>query len=245
MEPCDSSFGVNGTVTTDLHGREYGSAVKIQPDGKILVAGYTNASGLYKFFVIRYSSTGTIDSSFGTNGVATTSFDSGSTDYCTTMAVYNNKILLGGSTNANDTSAFALAQFNMDGTLDNSFGKNGKTTTTFVSKTSAAALVVQSDGKIVMAGTTTVRFKGSDLRSLALARYNGSSNNVADTTVKNVSVCFTNLPYTYNGKNYDSSGTYFTHLTGIGGADSVIKLILTVLSPGFTARLTTKPSGYL
>lgn len=235
----DSSFGVNGIVTTDLNGSEFANAVKIQPDGKIVIAGTTNVSGSTKFLAIRYLSNGTIDNSFGTNGVATTSFGSGSADNCTALAIYNNRILLGGYTNANDTTAFALAQFNMNGTLDNSFGTNGKTTTTFGSATSAAALVVQSDGKILMAGTTTVRFKGSDLRSLALARYNGSSNNVADTTVKNVSVCFTNLPYTYNGKNYDSSGTYFTHLTGVGGADSVIKLILTVLSPGFTAKLTT------
>ena len=239
----DSSFGVNGIAVTDLHGDEYASAVKILPDGKIVAAGTTtDSSGINKFFAVRYLANGKIDKSFGTKGTVITGFDSPST-FCNAMEVYNNKIVLGGSTYVDGNSDFALVQYNMNGTLDKSFGTNGKVTTDFGKDEFAYAMVVENNGKIVLGGYTTLynsNPKNPVSYAVALARYNGSA---ADSTTDSVSVCYANLPYVLNGNSYDTSGTYLVYFTATNGSVSVVKLLLTILSPGFKATLVASDTS--
>jgi hypothetical protein len=69
---------------------------------------------------------------------------------------------------SNSNSDFALARYNADGSLDSSFGNNGKLTTDFDGQQdSARALAIQPDNKIVLVGTTSTNI-GS---SFALSRY--------------------------------------------------------------------------
>ena len=76
----DSTFGINGFIETDINqGIDLGQSVKIQPDGKIVVGGYTldtsPATNSDTLILVRYTSTGLLDSTFGINGIVNNSFN--------------------------------------------------------------------------------------------------------------------------------------------------------------------------
>ena len=76
----DLSFGNNGKVTTTFGGiSDQGLGSVVQPDGKIVVVGFSNASGNNNFALARYNPDGSLDSSFGTNGLIITNFGAGIT----------------------------------------------------------------------------------------------------------------------------------------------------------------------
>src|SRR5262245_33211210 len=165
----DPRFGNAGVATTDFAQTEdYAYAVAMQTDGKIVVSGQ---SGIYPDLhsaLVRYNRNGSLDSTFGTSGKVTVTFDSTS-DYLDAVALQSDgKIVATGSTN----TAFLLARFNADGSLDQAFGINGSIETTFGDQTAAAkAIVVQADGKIVAVGVSGAG-SYSELNDFALSRYN-------------------------------------------------------------------------
>src|SRR5262245_31560230 len=169
----DTTFGPNhnGRVLTDFGpgGDDDASAVAIQPDGKIVVAGFSEAmSGALNFGVARYGPDGNLDPSFGTGGKVTTSFSNSAdeSDQAFAVAVQGDgAIVVAGTSNGTN---FALARYTAQGALDPSFS-GGKVTTTFGGEfDQASALAIQPDGKIVAAGFSTAN--GSS--DFALARYN-------------------------------------------------------------------------
>lgn len=119
---------------------------------------------------------GTLDSAFGTAGIVTTDFNSGP-DAIHAMALQTNgKIVVAGQTYASETTSFdfAVARYNTDGTLDTSFGGTGKVVLDFAGLVDIAnALVIQSDGKIVVGGYARTTGNSS---ALALARFDSSGN---------------------------------------------------------------------
>src|SRR3954468_327865 len=124
----DSLFGTNGTVVRNIfNSDDYGFAVAVQSDGKVLVAGRASngVSGGSDFAVARFNSNGSLDTSFGMNGIATTDLGSLS-DSAYAMAIQSDgKIVLAGET-TRSTTDFALVRYNANGTLDTSFGGTGK-----------------------------------------------------------------------------------------------------------------------
>jgi uncharacterized delta-60 repeat protein len=161
----DPGFGTAGKVTTNFGGTELALAVALQPDGKIVVAGRSNASGNFDFLVARFTPSGSLDSSFGTGGRATTDFSGGSVDRAFGLALQaDGKIVVAGDSDAN----FAVARYNPDGSLDATFGAGGKLITTFGGADQASSLGIQPDGKIVVAGHTDT----GTSTDLAVARYN-------------------------------------------------------------------------
>ena len=119
-------------------------------------------------------SPGDLDSSFGIGGKVTSSF-TGFGDNANAIAIQaDGKIVAAGSTRTNNSDGntdFALARYNVDGTLDTTFGLAGKVSTEFstsVDVEEARGIALQSDGKIVVAGH---RATGQG-DSFALARYN-------------------------------------------------------------------------
>src|SRR5207249_5339824 len=68
----DPTFGIGGKVTTGIGTDDYGYAVAIQADGKLVVAGETNNGINYDFALVRYNTNGTLDATFGTGGKVTT-----------------------------------------------------------------------------------------------------------------------------------------------------------------------------
>lgn len=147
----DLTFGDGGLVITDIDGSHTGAEdVAIQADGKILVAGDLG----WDFALARYNPDGTLDTGFGADGQVTTDFGASHDEAYGVVIQTDGKILVAGASYVPSTGwDFALARYNSDGTLDNSFGTDGKVTTDFTaSGDSAEELVIQDDGKIVVAG---------------------------------------------------------------------------------------------
>jgi uncharacterized delta-60 repeat protein len=191
LEPdgtMDTSFGTGGMVTIDIgatdpntglpiHTYDSASGVAIQSDGEIVVSGTTivppsNPNGYSddNFAVTRLNPDGSIDTSFGTNGRSSANFPvvnpspyftSTSYDTATSLALApDGKIVVEGSTLSdflNEFDDFAVARFNTDGSLDSSFGTGGLVYQDLNQANpgtidDAYALLVQTDGKIVLGG---------------------------------------------------------------------------------------------
>lgn len=172
----DTSFGTDGKVTTEigdsflcLEPLARALAIKVQSDDKVIASGLTHHGSTYDFALARYSTTGTLDATFGDDGIVITDFSS-TTDEGADMAIQSDgKIIVAGISNSN----FALARYNSDGSLDTTFGGDGKVTTDFSGATdSAKSVKIQSDGKIVVAG---ISHNGSN-NDFALARYNSDGS---------------------------------------------------------------------
>jgi uncharacterized delta-60 repeat protein len=163
----DTTFGSNGKVTTDF-GNGSSSDIRtiaLQPDGKIIVAGRINSD----FAIARYNSDGSLDATFDTNGIVTTSFSSPAA-FCYALTLQPDGKIVAAGENQNGTShEFALARYNGDGSLDATFDTDGRVTTAIGNIWSVGrAIALQSDGKIMVAGSSVIGI-GSDF---ALARYN-------------------------------------------------------------------------
>jgi uncharacterized delta-60 repeat protein len=176
----DTTFSTDGKLTTDISGgSNSASALAIQSDGKIVVAGYVTVAGnsgsSNDFALARYTTTGDLDTTFDTDGIVTTAIGS-SSDEAYALAIQNDgKIVAAGFTVAGDgTADFALTRYTTTGILDNSFYAGGKVTTAISAGNDyATALAIQTDGKIVASG-----FGGSN--NFALARY--TTNGFLDST---------------------------------------------------------------
>ena len=162
----DSTFGRNGKVLTSIIAR-FGSVVEavasvIQKDGKIICVG--DGSGYVA--MVRYNQDGTIDSTFGNNGIDTSFLGGvGMSVNLTTSG----KIVVTGTFGAAPQEYFLIAQYKANGVLDSSFGKNGSVITSFGNVGEAVTSVIQPDGKIVAGGLAEV----SDPEyKCAIARYN-------------------------------------------------------------------------
>ena len=163
----DSLFGINGVVTTNstINENYYGRAGALQADGKIIVIGNTSNSSFFR--MIRYNTNGKIDSSFGQNGVAVTTPGIGY-EYAEDIKIQGDgKIIVGGTfSDSAGASAFGLILFKTNGTVDSSFGKNGKIIShaghfiTYIgakyygqySDEAATTVHIQTDGKILIGG---------------------------------------------------------------------------------------------
>jgi uncharacterized delta-60 repeat protein len=163
-----SPTGTAGTVTTDFGSLEDASAVAIQPDGKIVVAGSAGVEAESEsgqdFALVRYTPEGSLDLSFGTGGRVTTDFG-GKIESAEGIAVLRDgKIVVVVST-GNDLgdgrfeSAFAVARYAANGSPDRSFGNEGKVITSFgLGDDVASDVALQADGKIVVAGSSNNGF---------------------------------------------------------------------------------------
>jgi uncharacterized delta-60 repeat protein len=157
----DSGFGSEGIVVGPS-GQAYSMA--LQPDGKILLAGW-GANGNFGFFMVRFLADGSLDTTFGSHGIA-----SGPAGAAVGIALQpDGRIVLAGN-DAGDR--FVLARFDAAGSLDPSFGTNGVVRTRIGEGSSgASSVVVQPDGKIVAAGEAGTGRSEPPYRTIALARY--------------------------------------------------------------------------
>jgi len=182
----DTTFGRGGKVRTDFPGlAAVPSSVVIQPDGKIVVAGgaFPLFTFLGDFKVVRYNPNGSLDRSFGSGGIVTTTFPEGS--YAFDVALQpDGKIIAAGTVfvdfNPGDISDtdFALARYNSDGSLDTTFGNGGTVMTDFFGfEDDVFSVLIQPDGKIVAVGSAN---NPATYYDFAAARY--LSNGAIDTT---------------------------------------------------------------
>ena len=176
----DNTFNADGVVWTDFAGTSnYGEAIAVQADGKVLSAGHHYNSG--DFTLVRYTVNGNLDTSFDTDGKKLIDFGSDTVVKAYSVALQvDGKILLAGNTNnnSNGNSDLVLARLNVDGSLDSTFSDDGKLVVAIgIGNDFARSMILQPDGKIITAGSTLniygtfdaliVRFNNQDFTGLA------------------------------------------------------------------------------
>lgn len=146
----DSSFGINGIAVPFLENDEHRvMAMKLQPDEKIVVVGYTTTD----FLLARYKTDGHPDSSFGTNGYVTRHAGWFYDILQEVELQPDGKIIAAGVLYEDMHYVFAALRYNADGTPDSSLGGNGLVTIQAnMSHSECRGLAVQPDGKILLAG---------------------------------------------------------------------------------------------
>jgi uncharacterized delta-60 repeat protein len=178
----DSGFGNGGLVTTDFFGqKDSPRTVRILPGGKLLVTGVTVvAQNTQSFAMARYNANGTLDAGFGNGGKVTTGFAGGTVGGGAAALQADGRIILAGAFSPfpldSATTDVALARYTADGELDSTFGAGGRVTTDILGFFDAAAAVaVQADDKIVVAGSTTAN-QDSQSTDGAVVRYLSSQS---------------------------------------------------------------------
>ena len=172
----DPSFGAGGIVTTPFFGKgAVADAVAVQPDGKIVVAGFADqASGFNSDFALaRYDSDGTLDASFDGDGIVTTDLR-GQDDNITGLVIQPDGKIVAVGTAGED---IALARYTTDGKLDPKFGNGGSKTTDLGFVDVANGVALTASGQILLAGYTIGAKLNNDF---LLERYN--TNGTLDTT---------------------------------------------------------------
>ncbi len=175
----DTSFSGDGKVMTPIGSFwEEAKSVVVQSDGKIVAAGYYESGGSgYNVAVARYNTDGSLDTSFAGDGIQTTSIGS-SHDIGNAVAIQSDgKIVVAGETDTPSGADFAVLRYNTDGSLDTSFSGDGIQTTDFTTLDFPGSVAIQSDGKIVVAGSAGTGIGAFDF---AVARYNTDGS--LDTT---------------------------------------------------------------
>ena len=142
-------------VTTPIGpGNDVGTALAIQTDGKIVLAGYSSNGADDQFAVARYNTNFTLDRSFDFDGVVTTNISAGQ-DRAEAMALQTDgKIVVAGHRNSGGgNDDFALVRYNTDGSLDTLFNVTGIVSTAITGgNDEIEGVAIQSDGKFVVAG---------------------------------------------------------------------------------------------
>ena len=192
----DTAFGTahNGIVTTAIGASDDEvHAIAIQPDGKLIAAGFTgipNPSQLSTenlFALVRYNADGTLDPSFGKNGIVTTTIGDNDDEIFALAVQSTGRVIAAGFTGSgsggNIRKQIALVGYNADGTPDTTFGTAHTGIVTTAIQTPPGnpddeifSLAVQPDGQLVGAGYS---FNGTSSQ-IALIRY--SADGVLDTT---------------------------------------------------------------
>src|SRR5688572_22757432 len=208
----DNSFDIDGKVLTDfslLDDKIFG--ITMQPDGKIVVAGYTDNGTSLDWGLARYNNDGSLDNSFSADGRQSIYFGT-SYEVAYSLGIQSDgKIIVGGCTFAVVDDDFSLARFNPDGSLDNTFDGDGKVVTSLGADDWIFSLLLQADGKIVVAG-----YSGTGATSdFALVRYH--TNGILDST-------------------FDSDGIVITDFNGNGDMAyaAAIQPDLKIIAAGYT-----------
>jgi uncharacterized delta-60 repeat protein len=177
----DTTFNGTGKLTTAIATKnDQAYSVIQQADGKLLVAGYCSNGFEYAFALVRYNSNGSLDTTFNGTGQRVTRFFGGQFQTATSLIQQaDGKLVVAGYAFApGSTYDFSLARYNLDGTLDTSFNGTGQLTTAIGSSNEKAySLIQQTDGKLLVVGSTR-NIAGND--DFALVRYN--SNGSLDTS---------------------------------------------------------------
>jgi uncharacterized delta-60 repeat protein len=189
----DNCFGKSGKVLTGIRGLnasnldDQANAVRVQTDGKIVVAGKSYNGLNWDIALTRYNTDGSLDATFGTGGKVTTAIGTGFDEVANAMVIQNDgKILVTGTRSTEQPSYksnLLTVRYNDDGSLDINFGyewiewfdrgtwrrvksrtpgyKLGPDMSNWDTK-GQTAIGIQSDGKIVVAGHSHIALYTQD-----------------------------------------------------------------------------------
>jgi len=174
----DTTFGPSGTGTlTTAVGNGYSgttvNALVVQTNGEIVAVGqaFSVSSDTAEWTLARYDTLGNLDSTFGSGGIVSNSFTAGG-DLASSAALQaNGQIVVVGY-----NTGFEVGRYNADGSLDTTFGSGGAVTTSV--GVQPTGVVIQTNGKIVVAGATVINGKFDFM----LARYLPSEPEIGSFT---------------------------------------------------------------
>ena len=173
----DTSFDTDGMVFTQIptSNEDSAKAVKIQPDGKIVVGVQSKINFNWDFTILRYNSDGSLDTTFDTDGIVRN--PSPEQDVIYDIALQNDgKIVAVGYVNNSNNDVY-VGRYNANGSIDTTFATNGFFTYDFASNHNYAfAVAVASDNKIIIGGN----YQNGPISSAFVARLN--TNGTFDTS---------------------------------------------------------------
>lgn len=149
----DKTFSFDGRVSTDFGGEDFAPAIALQPDGKILVAGYRQSGSNTYMIIARLKSNGVYDTTFNKTGKKIVDFMIGYSelDYDVLVRPSDGKIIMAGYVTKGKNN-FAIARLMPSGALDTSFSGDGKLDIQFGYDDIAYAVAADGDGRFVLAG---------------------------------------------------------------------------------------------
>lgn len=182
----DNTFNGTGYINFGIGlGQYYDWAItmQLQPDGKILVGGKSEAPLGEYYTLVRLNSNGTFDTTFGTNGKVYTQIFSGQSGIKSIVVLPNGKILTGGYCNDGVTKRYVLVQYTTTGNLDTTFGTNGITVVPalqYFRWDELGKILVRPDGRILIGGLTNSLGQPAAIQGIGLTQY--LANGALDTT---------------------------------------------------------------
>jgi len=182
LDPTFNGSGYAVTPFTSSASQEQCNAVALQTDGMIVSAGYSSGGGHVHVALTRHTALGQLDSNFGSGGelvIDASASLSGDSEARALLVQADGKLLVAGYAVGAGSDDFLVMRLNaVDGSPDSNFGTNGITRTPIgTSEDIANAMVLQSDGRIVLAGSA---YAADGHRDFALARY--TTAGVLDST---------------------------------------------------------------
>jgi uncharacterized delta-60 repeat protein len=179
----DPSFDSDGIVITNHDEFDEINDLVIQRDGKIVVAGESAPFDVLqshaRMIVARYNVDGSLDATFGNNGIVTTAV--GDQAIANAVALQaDGKIVVAGRGGTSNQTSFVVVRYNANGSLDDSFGNAGIVITSVGSFARLHAVAIQFDGKIVAAGDAMIPDFAFFTQVFTVARYNTDGS--LDTT---------------------------------------------------------------
>jgi uncharacterized delta-60 repeat protein len=150
----DRDFGGDGRVTTDVsRSGEQFTDVAVQPDGRVVAAGWAEGSLVPAFSAVRYTADGRLDPSFDGDGVVRVDVSPGA-DRARAIALQGDgKLVLAGGVSAEGRGEWGLIRLGPRGHLDPTFGDHGRLVTDFgPGFDEADAVAVQANGRLLVAG---------------------------------------------------------------------------------------------
>jgi uncharacterized delta-60 repeat protein len=166
----DTLFSSDGKALTQFTRRfDVALDVALDDDSKIVAVGAAGAWANKRFALARYHSDGSLDTSFSGDGRVMTDLTPNHDDGGGVAIQQDGRIVVAGHVGyrlrLRSNSAFGLARYSSDGSLDTSFGEDGTTITNFTRRDDfAVSVAIQSDEKIIAAG-------GAGGGTFAAARY--------------------------------------------------------------------------
>lgn len=150
----DTTFNGTGKATADFGAHDLGHNVAVHGDGRIVVTGYSTNESKKQCALGCFKPNGNLDTSFNSTGKVTTNFGGdGDAEGQGVATQSDGKTVVVGYATVGGVQQFAIARYNIDGTLDTSFGGTGRVTTAVgISGSNATGVALQKDDKIVVAG---------------------------------------------------------------------------------------------
>ena len=225
----DATFDGDGKRTFSLaEYDDYATSILQLPNGKLLLGGISNT----EFALVQLNENGSNNTSFSGDGIVQADMND-SFDEIQDIALDTDGNIVAVGHSAYNIYDLAVLRFLPNGTLDNLFSFDGKTTIDFLATYDYGfAVALQQDGKIVVAGSTD----NNGNSDFAVARLQGVCQIILSS--QNVSIC-NGESYTIGSNVYSQSGVYSDVLTLPSGCDSSVVTTLTVLSnSNFTQNVT-------